>query len=416
MTLLTDQFRTGNQGALRRQNLSDLMHHLYDSAPISRAELVKITGLNKATVSSLIAELIETRCVLEAGIGESNGVGRRSLLLDVNPARGCIVSGEIGADFVSVICANFATEIVWREKENREGGGSPEAVIARTVELLRAAQVAGCAKGAPLLGLALGVPGLVNLESGTLLYSTNLEWRNIPLQEIISRHFQTTVYLDNSATLAALGEQYFGVAEGYRDVLYLNAGVGLGGGMVLEGRLYGGAAGFASEFGHMTMDPEGELCKCGNRGCWETQVGQSALFRQIRQAIEGGAASRLAEMVNDNPDQLTVQIVAEAARSGDSVALAALQQVGRHLGIGIASLVNALNPELVVLGGTLSEAGDLFMETVRDEVGRRALYWNRETARIEIAKYEADATVMGGIARICQSVLANPAQQAVAAV
>jgi len=408
--LLTDQFRTGNQGALRRQNLSALMHHLYESAPIARAELVKLTGLNKATVSSLINELIANRFIQEIGAGKSNGVGRRTVLLDVNPARGCIISGEISADLISVICADFATEIIWRRTESLERGAGPEAVITHTVELLRAAQTAGAAAGAPLLGLALGVPGLVNLESGTLLYSTNLEWRDVPLQEILSRHFQTSIYVDNSATLAALGEQYFGVAEGHREVLYLNAGVGLGGGMVLEGRLYGGAAGFAGEFGHMTMDPEGELCKCGNRGCWETQVSQAALFRLIRQAVESGAASQLTELVNDRPDQLTVRLVAEAARAGDAVALAALHKVGRDLGIGIASLINALNPELVVFGGTLSEAADLFMEMVRDEARGRALYWNHKTARIEIARYEADATLMGGVARICQSVLANPSR------
>ncbi|MGH9823912.1 MAG: ROK family protein, partial [Blastocatellia bacterium] len=175
---------------------------------------------------------------------------------------------------------------------------------------------------------------------------------------------------------------------------------------------YNGSSGFASEFGHMTMDPEGELCRCGNRGCWETQVSQAALFRRVKHHLSAGAASVLTEMVQRDMDNLTVDIVVSAARTGDPVALSALEHVGRCLGIGIASLVNALNPSLVVFGGILSLASDYLIPRATEELHHRALHWNEETARIAIARFGSEASVMGGVAKIFQTVLSNPSRRA----
>ncbi len=406
--LLRDQFSTGNQGVLRQQNLSGIMHHLYEKAPISRIALARLTGLNKTTVSSLISELLDNRFVIEIGNGAAKGSGRRTVLLDINPARGCIVSAEVGADFISVICANFAAEIIWRHREGHAITARREVILKRAVRILQKAVAAGTAEGAALLGLSLAVPGLVDRESGTLLFAPNLGWSDVPLKAMLAQSFQTMILVENEATQAALGEQYFGVAEGCDEVLYISAGVGLGGGLVLGGRIYSGSAGFASEFGHMTMEPDGELCSCGNRGCWETQVSQAALFRNIRQAIAKGAASRLKTMIRKNAGQLTVEMVVAAARGNDAVALKALRKVGRHLGIGIASLINALNPRLVVFGGILSLAGDFLLPVVNEELQHRALRWNQAAVRVVIAKYGSDASVMGGIAKVCQAVLTNP--------
>jgi glucokinase-like ROK family protein len=402
-----NQILTGSQTLLRQQNLAGIMHHLYENAPISRAQLAKLTGLNKATVSSLIGELIQNQFVREVGQGPSNKAGRRSVLLDINPARGCIVSAEIGVDFISVIATNFAAEIVWRQRDSIDSSVGQQEILRQTLHLLHKAVDSGSGR-VPLLGIALGVPGLVDWRSGRLLFAPNLGWRDVPLRDLIANEFRTMVVLENEATLAALGEQYFGAAEGYNDVLCIVAGVGVGGGMVVDGRPYNGSGGFAGEFGHMTMDAEGEVCNCGNRGCWETQVSQAALLRHIVRAIENGASSRLGSDAGGDLQKLTVPMVVDAASAGDKVALAALREVGRHLGIGIASLVNALNPSLVVLAGSLSLAGEFLLPAVTDEFHKRALKWTEETTKIVTARYGPDATVMGGVARIYQTVLANP--------
>lgn len=384
------------------------MNRLRENAPISRSALAELTGLNKTTVSSLVHELIEHQFVRESGF-RSTGTGRPAVLLELNPTAGCIVSSEIGVDFISVICTNFATETIWQHKERIEQDMGQQAIIDCLLVLLQQAVEAGYRSCSPLLGLVVGVPGLVDQQTGTLLFAPNLNWRNVALGAILHRTLGFSVRVDNEANMAALGEHYFGVAQGYNEVLYISAGAGIGGGIVRSGQLFSGATAFAGEFGHMTMDPAGELCNCGNRGCWETQVSQSALFRHIRQAIiDKGRASILANMADGDFDRLTVSMVVDAAQAGDSVALEALDQVGHHLGIGIASLVNALNPELVVFGGILSLAGEFLLPPVHHELQRRALLWNEGTTQVVLARHRFDACVMGGVALIYQAILAHP--------
>jgi glucokinase len=156
------------------------------------------------------------------------------------------------------------------------------------------------------------------------------------------------------------------------------------------------------------MDPDGERCNCGNRGCWETQVSQQTLFRHIREAIAEGQPSQLCKMTGVKPERLTMPVVARAAKEGDAVALEALSKVGHHLGIGIASLVNVLNPELVVFGGILSLASEFLLPMVKREVEQRALRWNREATEVVRAEHGSDACVMGGVATVYQAILAEP--------
>jgi glucokinase-like ROK family protein len=402
------RYRTGDQYLVRQINLSAILHHLRESAPMSRAALAEITGLNKTTVSSLVGELIDSQFVREIGLDLVGTAGRRAMLLKLNPAAGCMVSGEIGVDFVSVIAADLTSEVVWRHQERIDPAMGKQAIAERTVALLRQAVAEGLATRGPLLGVAVGVPGLVDQATGTLLFAPNLGWKDVPVRAILQNAFDAPVFVDNEANLAALGEHYFGAAQGYEEVLYVSAGVGLGGGVVHDGQLCRGVTGVGGEVGHMTMDPDGELCACGNRGCWETQVSQRALFRRVKQAVNEGQVSRLSGTVDGNFGQLTVPLVADAAREGDAVALEAFCGVGRSLGIGIASLVNALNPELVVFGGILSLAWDLLLPAVTEEIQKRALRWNREAMQVVLAQHGFDACVMGGLALVLQDVLREP--------
>jgi glucokinase-like ROK family protein len=406
------RYRTGNQALMREMNLSVIMHHLREHAPISRAALAEMTGLNKTTVSSLVSELIEHQFVRELGLTLA-GSGRPATLLELNPAAGYIVSAEIGVDFISAICTNFAVEVIWRHKESTRRAMPRAAMIDRTLTLLRHAIEAGrTARCNTLLGLAVGVPGLVDQASGDLLFAPNIGWKDVPLKTILRGEFDAPVFVNNEANMAALGEVYFGAAQGYDEVLYISAGVGLGGGIVRGGQLCDGAAGFAGEFGHMTMDPDGEPCNCGNRGCWETQVSQWAVLRAIRLAISQGRASLLSDMAGGDLDRLTIPMAAEAARAGDALALETFEMVGHYLGIGIASLMNALNPGLVVLGGSLSLAGEFMLPAIHQELEQRALRWNQSAAQVVLARHGFDACVMGGVATVYHAILAQPSNVA----
>jgi glucokinase-like ROK family protein len=401
------RYRTGDQALVRQMNLSVIMNHLRENGPVSRAALAELSGLNKTTVSSLVQELIGQRFVEEFGLN-SAGAGRPAMLLRLNPAAGYIVAAEVGVDFLSVICTNFAAEITWRHREATGRELDQRAIVDRMLTLLSEANRSTSTADGPLLGIAVGVPGLVDQETGCVLFAPNLGWTGVPLRSVLHERFDAPAYVDNEANLAALGECYFGSARGYDNVLFLSLGIGLGGGIVKEGKLYRGGSGLCGEFGHMTMDPDGLPCSCGNRGCWETQVSPAAVLRYVRQAVMHGQTSRLPVGDSKNPELLTLALVLDAARMKDAAAAQALAEVGRRLGIGVASLVNALNPDLVILGGRLSSAGEFLLPAVEAELRKRALRWNAEATQVVLASYGVDACVMGGVAAVTQAVLRAP--------
>jgi glucokinase-like ROK family protein len=400
--------RMGNQALVREINLAAIMNHLHNHAPISRAALAEKTGLNKTTVSSLIQELLDLHFVREIGM-ESAGTGRPAIMLELDPNAGIMVSAEIGVDFISVLCTDFAVQQVWNHKESTNPEMGHKAILNRTLTLIRDAVEAGQKAADNVLGIAVGVPGLVDQRDGAVLFAPNLKWQNIPLRATLQESFNTRIFVNNEANLSALGEYYFGAAQECHELLYVSAGVGLGGGIIYEGRLFSGGTGFTGEFGHMTMDPNGERCNCGNQGCWETQASQSALFRYVRRMIEeNNQPSILLEMTRNNLEALTVPLVVQAAKLNDDVARNALDLVGRYLGIGIASLVNALNPELIVFGGILSLAGEFLLPIINDELEKRALRWNENAAKVVTAQHNLDACVMGGLATVYQFILNQP--------
>jgi glucokinase-like ROK family protein len=402
-----DRLRTGDLALVRQMNLSVIMNNLRKNAPVSRAELAEATGLNKTTVSSLVHELIKRQFVREIGLTTA-GKGHPAMMLTLNPAAGFIVSCEIGVDFILVVCTNFAPEIIWRHEEHIDINNGQRAILDRALALLNQAIKVGCPECGTLLGIAVGVPGLVDQSNGTLLFAPNLGWKDLPIRAILQDSFDAPIFVDNEANTAALGEHYFGAAQGYDEVLYISAGVGLGGGIVHGGRVFSGVTGVGAEFGHMTMNADGEICNCGNHGCWETQVSQQALFRHIRKGFEEGKSGKLFQLTNGDINQLTVPMVVDAAHADDTVALAALEKIGHDLGIGIASLVNALNPQLVVFGGILSLAGEFLMPVVKKELEQRTLRMNRDATKVVLAHHGFDACVMGGVAAVYERILSQP--------
>jgi glucokinase len=222
--------------------------------------------------------------------------------------------------------------------------------------------------GPDIAAVGVAAAGLVEEGTGILRFAPNLAWRNAPIREVVVRATGVPVVVDNDCTAGAYGEFRVGAARGVPDTLYLGVGTGIGGGLILGGMLYRGAHGFAAEVGHIVVEEDGPVCGCGNRGCWETVASGRAITR------EGRAAARehppLAARAGGDPDAVTGPIVVEAARDGDAVALGIIAEAGRRLGVGIAGLVNVLDPSLVVVGGGVAGAGDLLLGPAREAYGR----------------------------------------------
>ncbi|MBP1774207.1 MAG: hypothetical protein H6Q86_213 [candidate division NC10 bacterium] len=409
---VTPRYRTGDQNWVRERNLAIALSYVWEAGrPISRAEMVNTSGLNKSTVGSLLAQLQAWGFVKEGGRSEPRP-GRPGTLLDVNPDGGRLIGVEIGVGFVSVAVTDMKAEVRWRQKVDVTIAPAPsrqhQARVLETAERLVQTAIAKTVGRHRMLGIGLGVPGLVDHKTGTLLFAPNLHWRDVPLRDRWIERFGVPVIVENEANAAALGEQMLGTAKGVDDFIYLSAGVGLGGGLVVRGELYGGTGGFAGEVGHMTIEPDGPPCNCGNRGCWETLAGPTTIIRKVREAIAAGRAPRQTLVGDGALEALRMDQVLQAAASGDPVVLEILGEVGCYLGIGIANLINVFNPSLVVMGGVLSLVAPYVLPRARQEVEARAVAAPRREVRILVSRFKFDACVMGGVSLILRKILSDP--------
>ena len=217
-----------------------------------------------------------------------------------------------------------------------------------------------------VVAIGVGMAGLVDVRSGVLLSTPNLVWRDLPLAAALGERFGLPVTVDNDATAAAWAESRLGASRGHDDSLFVGVGTGIGGGIVAGGRLLRGAHGLAGEIGHMIVEPGGPLCGCGNRGCWEQVASGLAISRAGERAVTEEPGSAIARLAGGDPSRATGELVTEAAREGDDVAVAILGEVARRLGEGVAGLVNVLDPDIVVIGGGVGEAGDLLFGPLRE--------------------------------------------------
>lgn len=277
----------------------------------------------------------------------------------------------------------------------------PKAVVDRVVERVREAmrQVAGDGEDATkeFAGIGVGSPGPLDRKTGTVLSTPNLGWRNFPLRDLIANALQMPATLDNDANAATYGEWWLGAGRGARVLVGLTLGTGIGGGIVFDGELYHGVNDVAGEIGHMSIDSTGRKCKCGNYGCLEQYASGTAIAARAVEGLEAGARSILPEMVSD-PKEITAHTVFEAVVKGDPYAAEVMRETARFLGAGVASLINLLNPDRIVIAGGVTQAGDHLFLPLRDEVRRRAFRVAAEACTIVPAELEAHAGVVGAVA------------------
>ncbi len=396
-----------DQNLVKQMNCSLILDQLLAVSPQSRAHLAEQTGLNRSTISSLVSELIELGLIRELGLEEVSSRGRPGILLELNPAGGCIIGVEITPERVTVILTDFTAHTLWRRQVDVNGVSQPDILI-QAEELIDAARRAGTANNLPLLGIGLGITGLVDTANGILKYSPPLGWRNVDFRQMWGHKYGVPLYIENDGNASALGEHYFGIAKGCRDFLYLGTGVGLAGGLMLNGQLYRGATGYAGEVGHIIVESGSEMCSCGRRGCWETLVGPRAVKDGIIQALKRGAPSIIPSLVGSHYERINMQIVVEAANRGDQLARDTLADVALHLGTGIANLINLFNPSLIVLGGTLILGGDYLLGTVSSIIAAEALQEPQREVALALAALGTDSSVKGAVALVIDGIVREP--------
>jgi glucokinase-like ROK family protein len=400
---------SADQALVRELNLSLVLRHIHTEAPVSRAQIAQATGLNKSTVSSLVESLLERKLIYETGMN-SVGAGRPATMLEINPQAGGIICVELGVDFVAVAVTDFTGNILWRKTETANPTDAHEKTLAQTLELAKKAIDFCKKKGLHLFGLGLAMPGTVDLDEGTLIFAPNLQWRNVPLRTFFSEHTGLKVFIENDANAAAVAEHLFGAARQSQNFIFVFAGIGIGGGLFLDGNLYRGEVGYAGEIGHSPImaEPFQSPCHCGNRGCWEAYANQYSIIRRVQARLEAKRSSIIPQLMEEQDAPMSLSIIKQAADAGDEEVIEALSETGTAMGIGFATLLNILNPEKIILGGPLSIVGNYLLPSAKNAATKHALPEMRPKVDILLSSFGEDASLIGAVSIVVDDILSNP--------
>ena len=383
--------RGADQSLARKHNSSLILDLLRLEGRSSRASLASRIGLTRSSVSRIVDELRTDKLIREVNLS-SGRKGRPGMLLELDPRGGSAIGLEIGVSFLSILLTDFTANVLWRERVDLPDDASLETYLRQAEKLLQKALRLATEHGLRMMGIGVAVWGLVDYAAGVIRFAPNLKWRDLPLKQRWQEKFQVPVYLENEANASALGEYYFGAGRKVENFLYLSMDIGVGGGILSDGKLFRGASGYAGEIGHMTIDPSGVQCNCGKTGCLETLVGRKIILQKYRERSGEGKT-------------LTLDEVIQRGRSGDRDALGVFQETAEALGIGIGNLVNLFNPQRVILGWSLGEAYDLLIPNLKESIKRNSLDDPLQSLDIVPFTNGPDVCLLGCVALVLDEII-----------
>ncbi|WP_433726929.1 ROK family protein [Nocardia sp. CA-129566] len=381
---------------IRRQNLAVLLRHVHLSGPVSRAVLAERMGLNRSTILALTADLAAAGLVSEELPGQTGKAGRPSLVVRPESDRVYGLALDVGADRLAVARVGLGGVILARRETPRPSGTFDPHDVITALAAIAEDMIREAGPETVCVGVGVAFCGMVREEDGVVRYGPNIGWVDVPVGARLSERLGLRVAVGNNANLGALAERERGVGVGVADMIYLHGEVGIGGGIIMGGKLLGGEGGYGGEVGHMIVNPGGRACTCGSYGCLEAEAGELALI---------AAAGR-----TDLTGRAAVEAIVEAAARGDATARDALHRIGDWLGYGVANLVNIFNPTMVVFGGVLREIYLASAAQVRSRLAVNGLLAVRERVRLRTSALADDAPLVGAAELAFADVLTDPLQ------
>jgi N-acetylglucosamine repressor len=387
----------GNRTLIRALNRSSVLNTVKSAGPVARTDIARITGLSPATVTAITSELIEDNLVFEKAAGDSSG-GRRPILLALNPRGGYVVGIKLTEHEAIGALTDLEATIITRQTQSWEGATPQEAVrvMSRLVRTLAAEK--GVSKK-QLLGVGVGLAGIIDAERGILRSTPYFNWYDLPLRDLLQAGLKLPVYIDNDVNTFTLAEKWFGSGQGIDHFITVTIGRGVGMGIVVNGQLYRGVGGGAGELGHTVVDPQGPQCSCGKRGCLEAYIGDQALVQSAEEAEQRGD---LPVTIQD------AQGLVDLAASGDPAASLILAQAGEKLGIALANLINLFNPELIVIGGEGTRAGEWIFQPMRSAVHQNTIPGLVKETTIHIEPWGDAAWARGAASLVLGELFQSP--------
>ena len=380
----------------------------FSAGDLSRTGLADKMGLTRAAVSLIVTDLLESGVVQEAE-SRSAPNGRPPVILEVNPKAGLAIAIDMGATHMSIALADFTARIHQEAEFPLNIKNGPEACLAAANQnLLKLLNTQGLSLS-DISAIGVGVPGPVNTKAGIVVAPPIMPgWDQYPIRATLEKMWGCPVTLNNDAELGALGEWAYGAGRGEKNIAYIKVGSGIGAGLILNQQIYGGTTGAAGEIGHLTIDENGPLCNCGNRGCLEAFAGGHAIAMQGKLLVKSGKRTLLSELPFE---EITAHEVAEAARRGDLHAQEILRRAGTFIGIAIAGLINLFNPSIVIIGGGVAQVGDIITTPIRQAVRDRALHASEQSVRITTGMLGRRSLLIGAIVQAINVAIHNIADE-----
>jgi len=384
----------------RVRNTQLILKTIYGIGPISRADVARETGLTPPTVSDVVAALIESGLVEEIGLAPSSS-GRRAILLKVVDNSRQLIGIDLSREDFRGAIANLRGQISSLKGIPLEGrdGDAALALVYDLVDLLVDEATS------PVLGIGIGAPGLVDASKGVLQQSVNLNWRFIPFANLLQKRYNLPVYMANDSQAGALAIYTFGQRNvNHLPLVVIKLGWGVGAGIILNGQLLHGSPVGAGEIGHITINPDGDRCACGNYGCLETIANSRSIIRRVRNLVQNNPHSAITGLVSD-PEQINMETIYLALETGNEDVRQVIREAGEALGIAAANIIGVLGSCQILIHGSVARFGQLLLDPMRESMEQRALPSLTRASEVGIATVESDIVIQGASALVLHNEL-----------
>ena len=408
----------GADGAMMREmNRFLILNCVREQGPIARVSIAQRTGLSRTTVSSIIETLIKEGFVREGSLLDASPTGgRRAILVHFNADAGYVLGVDAGRTHFTVIATNLAAEVIARHSGPFDATRGPDICLPELVRELREFTRREGISWDRIIGVGMGIPGPMDARLRKLISPPRMPgWDGVDIRQILRRELNVPIYLDNDANMGALGESRFGAGRKVSELAYIKVGTGIGCGLVINGVVYRGSRGSAGELGHVTIDADGPLCECGNRGCLETLAGAPVIGCDAangtslnRQRDREGLPPIKPAAHADMRAPMDAADVVRAALEGDAASQAAIERAGELIGVALAGLINLFNPSLVLLDGGVARAGDLLIQPVIQAMKSRSLSAASASTRVAGGALGDSAIALGGVATVLDAAFGRP--------
>ena len=401
--------KQGKSSSVKEINTKNILDIIRRHGPISRIEIAEITGLTPATVTNITSELIDSNLVIEGEAGDSSG-GRRPIMLRIRSDYYRVIGVYIGSRKINIITSDLLANIKHKKeikytKEEISIEYIKEILDRELIPIIKKYE----SKNKKIVGIGVGINGIVDSKRGVSVVAPNLGWKNVNIAKLLCDSYGIPVFIDNNTRTMALGENWFGSGKNASSFFCLNIDYGVGGSFFINDRPVNGNSFGAGEIGHTTVNINGAMCSCGNRGCLETVASVKALLKRAYEEFPDNRNSKIyngseIKTINDiNPENLY-----EAARQGDELAISLIKDMGEKIGIGIANVINILNPELIIINGEIISTGEILLTPIIETVRKRGFSNSVNSTGIVLSKLGSVAYLKGAVVLATQHIFDNP--------